>query len=108
VLGPVQSLMVHRMLSQGRVPCIAVHSHVGKGAPSARAQHRPHPTLPTPRLSYRCGTSAARKLPDNFDEVKLAFQRRVCYRLTTSQIKPEFVVNMDHAGINLVPVGKRT
>jgi len=60
------------------------------------------------RLSYRCGTTAASKLPEDFEAVKAKFLERVAFTVTANNIRPELTVNMDQAGMNLVPIGKRT
>ena len=51
----------------------------------------------------RKGTKAARKVPDDFDNVKAAFLQNVTAQITTHKIPDDLVINFDQTGCKIVP-----
>ena len=64
--------------------------------------------FPTDEFVKRKGTKAAKKLPDDFAQVKLRFMSRVCEKVKAHQIPPELVLNLDETGLPIVPVSNWT
>lgn len=56
----------------------------------------------------RKGTKAARKLPENFAEIKHVFLERVKSEVETWSIPPALILNWDQTGSKLVPVSEWT
>lgn len=56
----------------------------------------------------RKGTKAARKLPENFDAIKVEFHQRITNAVKMFRIPPSMVLNWDQTGVNIVPVGEWT
>ena len=54
------------------------------------------------------GTKAARKLPENFGEVKAAYLERTRSEIQEHSIPGELVLNMDETGTRIVPVDNYT
>jgi hypothetical protein len=55
--------------------------------------------------SYRASTTAAGKLPKDFEEQGKAMAQRCAYLVKVHNIPKELVVNSDQTGIHLVPTG---
>ena len=62
------------------------------------------------RLGYtkRKGTRAARKNPENFEEISTEYKQRIGKLITDNNIPAELVINWDQTGIKLVPVSNWT
>ena len=58
--------------------------------------------------SKQKGTKAARKVPDNFDEVRRDFLKRVQKKVTENSLPPSMIVNFDETGMNVVPTSHWT
>ena len=58
------------------------------------------------RLDFvrRKATKAAKKVPDNFAEIRQRFAARVANAVKEHSIPPELVINMDETGLPIVPV----
>ena len=59
-------------------------------------------------LVRRKGTKAARKLPKDFEEVKVRFLDQVSHAITTHSIPSDLVINWDQTGTKFVPVSQWT
>jgi hypothetical protein len=59
-------------------------------------------------LVKRKATKAARKLPNDFAEIKLAFLKRVSDCVHEHKIPPELIVNWDQTGAKYVPTSEWT
>ena len=55
--------------------------------------------------SYRAATTAAGKLPDDFELQGLTMAKRCAYLIKVHNIPESLVVNSDQTGIHLVPTG---
>ena len=56
----------------------------------------------------RESTKAAKKLPSDFADLKLAFLERIRSEVEENAIAPELILNWDQTGSKLVPVGEWT
>ena len=54
------------------------------------------------------GTKDVKRLPDDFQEIKAAYNKRVQDAMTKHQIPENLVMNLDQTGCNLVPGGQWT
>lgn len=59
-------------------------------------------------LSKRKGTKAARKLPDDFAAIRVAFLERIRFSVQEHKIPADLVLNWDQTGVRLVPVSEWT
>ena len=59
-------------------------------------------------LVKRKATKAARKVPPDFADIKLAFLQRVAEIVHENEIPPELVINWDQTGAKFVPTGQWT
>ena len=59
-------------------------------------------------LSARRATTAAQKLPDDWQQKVHLFTIQLAYYVWKKKIPPALVVNLDQAGITIVPVGRNT
>ena len=59
-------------------------------------------------LVKRKSTKAARKIPTDFPEIKLAFLKRVADCVQQHKIPPELVLNWDQTGVKFVPTSEWT
>ena len=57
---------------------------------------------------WRAGTKAARKVPDNFSELKTEFLDRITEKVVEHDIPPELVINIDQTGVSIVPTSRYT
>ena len=62
------------------------------------------------RMNYvkRKATKAARKVPVNFPEIKLAFLKLIVDRVKEHNIPPELIINFDQTGTKYVPTSEWT
>lgn len=58
--------------------------------------------------TWRAGTSTASKLPVDWHEQGVAMAQRVAVCIETYDVHPSLVINMDQAGLHLVPAASRT
>lgn len=56
----------------------------------------------------RKGTKAARKVPTDFDMQIMDFLAELQKTVTEHSIPDDLIINFDHTGINIVPVGNYT
>eukprot|EP00955_Chlamydomonas_euryale_P077688 363001-Chlamydomonas_euryale.AAC.1 len=59
-------------------------------------------------MRIRSGTTAAQKLPEDWEERLELWKLQIAYTVFINDIPPALVINVDQTGINLVPVGRRT
>lgn len=57
---------------------------------------------------WRAGTKAARKMPENFSDIKAEFLDRITEKVVQHNIPPELVINIDQTGVSIVPTSKYT
>lgn len=55
----------------------------------------------------RKGTKAARKIPNDFEFIRMEFLAEV-KTVSDYDIPPELIINFDQANVNIVPVGDYT
>lgn len=55
----------------------------------------------------RKGTKAARKIPNDFEFIRMEFLAEV-KTVNDYDIPPELIINFDQANVNIVPVGDYT
>jgi len=62
------------------------------------------------RMNYsrRVGTQAARKLPDNYEELKRDFLDRIANTVKEHKIPDQLIINYDQTGVNIVPTSNWT
>ncbi|EFJ50025.1 hypothetical protein VOLCADRAFT_89437 [Volvox carteri f. nagariensis] len=60
------------------------------------------------RLSNRAATSAAQKLPADWEDIARLFLLQIAYLAFKHEIPKALVVNADQTGCNIVPISKRT
>ena len=57
---------------------------------------------------WRAGTKAARKVPEDFADLKAEFLDRITEKVVQYNIPPELVINIDQTGVAIVPTSKWT
>ena len=56
----------------------------------------------------RKGTKAARKVPNDFDFIRMEFLAEVSKLVKDNEIPPELIINFDQTNVNIIPVGDYT
>jgi hypothetical protein len=60
------------------------------------------------QMTRRRGTKAAKKLPENFDEMKANFLERISSKVRRFSIPVQLIINLDETGARIVPVSAWT
>ena len=64
--------------------------------------------LQTNNLVKRKATKAAKKVPENFEEIKTNFLSEITKVVREHKIPDHLIINMDKTGLSIVPVDKYT
>lgn len=56
----------------------------------------------------RKGTGGVKHFPEDFEEIKLAFNKVICYNIKQFNIPDEMILKLDQTGVNPVLCGKWT
>ena len=58
--------------------------------------------------SYRTGTNAAQKVPNDWDSLCLGLALQTAHSIHTFNIPPQLVINADQTGVVVIPTGTKT
>ena len=78
------------------------------GGPATLSRGWARSLLTRMKFTKRMGTTAAKVIPENFDELRLKFLQEIVDIVKMEEVPPQLVLNWDQTRLNLVPASTWT